>query len=221
MDVLDQATAPLVDTPAVGSPAADTPASLEARLIRATLDCVARHGIAKTTLDDVAREAGCARATLYRYFSGKRPLVRAVVAAEAARVADAIRAAADDASTLEDAVVAMVTTAAHELRDHGALQFVFAFESEAVLPHVTFDAGDRFLAAAGRAVAPALERFVPHERVERAAEWLARVSLAYLCSPTAPVDLTDETAARRFLREFVLPGLHDRSILPPATAPRG
>jgi AcrR family transcriptional regulator len=47
--------------------------SIEDRAVRATLACVARHGLAKTTFDDVAREAGCARATLYRYFGGKRP----------------------------------------------------------------------------------------------------------------------------------------------------
>ena len=35
----------------------------EARLIDATLICLARWGVAKTTLDDVARQAGCSRAT--------------------------------------------------------------------------------------------------------------------------------------------------------------
>jgi AcrR family transcriptional regulator len=200
---------------------ADAPAGIEARLLQATLACVARHGLAKTTLDDVAREAGCARATLYRYFSGKRQLVRAVVAAEGVRIADAVRGAARNAENLEDAAVALVSAAARELRDHRALQFVFAFESEVVLPYVTFEAGDRFLAAAAHAVAPALERFLPPERVVRAAEWLARVSLAYLCSPTAPVDLTDEPATRRLLHEFVLPGLADNTVLPTATAPRG
>jgi len=39
-----------------------------ARVLDAALTCVGRVGLAKTTLDDVAREAGCARATVYRYF---------------------------------------------------------------------------------------------------------------------------------------------------------
>src|SRR6476660_9592213 len=46
--------------------------AIEDRAVGATLACIARHGLAKTTFDDVAREAGCARATLYRYFGGKR-----------------------------------------------------------------------------------------------------------------------------------------------------
>jgi AcrR family transcriptional regulator len=185
-----------------------TPAgSIEERAVRAMLNCTARHGLAKTTVDDVAREAGCARATLYRYFGGKRELVRITVAHEAARIAADIRIAGDAESTLEDAVVAMSVRAARELGEHQALQFVFAFEPELALPHVTFDAGNRFLAGAGAALAPALTRFVTPERAERAGEWLARVVLTHALSPTSPIDLTDEAAARALVREFVLPGL--------------
>jgi AcrR family transcriptional regulator len=181
--------------------------TIEDRAVRATLACVARHGLAKTTFDDVAREAGCARATLYRYFGGKRQLVLLTIAREAARLAASIRAAADAEATFEDAVVAMFVRAARELGENEALQFLFAFEPELVLPHVTFDAGNRFLVGAGSAIAPALERFLPAERVERAGEWLARVALTHALSPTSPIDLTDEAETRSLVRELVLPGL--------------
>ena len=189
--------------------------TIEDRAVQAVLACVARHGIAKTTFDDVAREAGCARATLYRYFGGKRQLVRLTVTREAARIAAGIRDAADAEPTLEDAVVAMVVSAARELREHRAIEFLFAFEPEAVLPHVTFDAGNRFLVAAGCAVAPALTRFLPSERAERAGEWLARVVFTHAVSPTSPIDLTDEAAARALVHEFVLPGF----VGPESTVP--
>ena len=181
--------------------------TVEDRTVRATLACVARHGLAKTTFDDVAREAGCARATMYRYFGGKRQLVRITVAREAARIAAAVRDAADAEPTFEGAVVAMVVRAARELRDNEALQFLFAFEPELVLPHVTFDAGNRFLVSAGSAIAPALERFLPAGCTDRAGEWLARVVLTHALSPSSPIDLTDEAAARALVRELVLPGL--------------
>ena len=180
---------------------------VEDRAVRATLACVARHGLAKTTFDDVAREAGCARATLYRYFGGKRQLVRITIAREAARIAASIREAADLEATFEDAVVAMFVRAARELREHEALQFLFAFEPELVLPHVTFDAGNRFLVGAGSAISPALTRFLPAERVDRAGEWLARVALTHALSPTSPIDLTDEAEIRALVRDLVLPGL--------------
>ncbi len=54
-------------------PAVET---LEDRLIAATLSCVGRWGLAKTTIDDVARQAQCSRATVYRVFpGGKETLV--------------------------------------------------------------------------------------------------------------------------------------------------
>jgi AcrR family transcriptional regulator len=195
------------EAPSLSPDPSGSTGSIEDRAVRATLACVARHGLAKTTFDDVAREAGCARATLYRYFGGKRQLVRITVLREAARIAASVRGAADAESTFEDAVVAMVVRAARELRDHEALQFLFAFEPELVLPHVTFDAGNRFLVGAGSAVAPSLERFLPAERADRAGEWLARVVLTHAVSPTSPIDLTDEAAARALVRELVLPGL--------------
>jgi AcrR family transcriptional regulator len=205
--LLSQDTLNVMALPTVTAEAPSLSPTIEDRAVRATLACVARHGLAKTTFDDVAREAGCARATLYRYFGGKRQLVKITVAREAARIAAAIREAGDAEVTFEDAVVAMVVRAARELREQKALQFLFAFEPEIVLPHVTFDAGNRFLVGAGSAVAPALTSFVPDERAERAGEWLARVVLTHAVSPTSPIDLTDEAAARALVRELVLPGL--------------
>ena len=71
--------------PTMTAQAPSLPPTIEDRAVQATLDCVARHGLAKTTFDDVAREAGCARATLYRYFGGKRQLVRLTVTRGARR----------------------------------------------------------------------------------------------------------------------------------------
>jgi AcrR family transcriptional regulator len=215
--------APSTVTPQAPSLSPTSLGSIEERAVRATLNCIARHGLAKTTFDDVAREAGCARATLYRYFGGKRQLVRLTVTREAARIAASIRDAADAEATFEDAVVAMVVQAARELRDHEALQFLFAFEPELVLPHVTFDAGNRFLVAAGAAVSPAFNRFLPAERTDRAGEWLARVVLTHAVSPTSPIDLTDEAAARALVRQFVLPGLAgpDSAVPTAPTTTRG
>src|SRR3954447_11197066 len=69
----------------LAAPPAD-PVPLEDRVIDAALRCVARWGIAKTTLDDVAREAGCSRATVYRVVpGGKDGLIEAVATREATR----------------------------------------------------------------------------------------------------------------------------------------
>src|SRR6266851_644407 len=76
------ATAVNVDLGLAG-PAVSPPAI---RMVDATLRCIARWGVAKTTLDDVAREAGCSRATVYRLFpGGKDGLLDAVARTETER----------------------------------------------------------------------------------------------------------------------------------------
>jgi AcrR family transcriptional regulator len=193
---------------------------VEARAVAALLSCVARQGLRKTTLDDVAREAGCGRATLYRYFASKQALLAAAGHTEATRIVAALRDAAAATDTLEDAVVALLVTAGVELGGHPALRFVADFEPDWLLPHLAFAGGDRFLAAAADALAPAVERFVGPDAAARAGEWIARVGLCLLCSPVSPVALGDEASVRGYAREFIVPALDPLSARSPAPTRR-
>lgn len=201
-------TAPALDSPALDSPAGVARSTVDARAVDALLVCIARFGLAKTTLDDVAREAGCSRATLYRYFDGKSELVRRTVAAEQARIAallvDAGRAEAD----LADAVVAVVAGAARELVAHAALQFLLSHEPEAILGHLAFGAGDRALVAFGDAIAPAFDGWLAPADAARAGDWIVRVLRSYVLMPRPPIDFTDPATARAFLEQLVIPGLN-------------
>jgi len=179
---------------------------LELRVLDATLTCIARVGVAKTTLDDVAREAGCARATVYRYFPGKQPLLNAVVAREADRIAAAVLHAGIAADDLSDAASAVLMTGAEFLLDHDALRFVLTVEPELLLPHISFARGDVMLALCATRVAPAFTRFLDPEHALRLSEWLVRIGLSYLCSPEA-TDLLDHERVRALVEDFVLPGL--------------
>ena len=61
------------------------------RIIDGTLACLARHGTVKTTVDDIARESGVSRATVYRAFPGGRDeILGAVVDTEMARLFSAL-----------------------------------------------------------------------------------------------------------------------------------
>ncbi len=185
---------------------AGTVDGVEARAIAATLACIARHGLTKTTIDDIAREAGCSRATLYRYFDAKSSLVEAAIRAEAHRIVGLVDAAARDSATLEDAVVAILECADRELGAHPALTFVADFEPERLLPHLAFGGGDRFLALAGATLAASISRFVP-EDPQRAGEWITRVGLALWMSPSARASLATTAALRSYVRDFIVPGL--------------
>src|SRR4051812_49890187 len=56
---------------------------MRAELLRAADRCIQRHGIRKTTMDDIAREAGMSRPSLYRHFAGREELLLALSTAHA------------------------------------------------------------------------------------------------------------------------------------------
>jgi AcrR family transcriptional regulator len=178
-------------------------------LAEAALRCIARWGLAKTTLEDVAREAGLCRATVYRALpgGGKDALFAALAERELTRLEHGVGVAVDATDGLEDAVVAAVTTVATHLEGHAAFQFLLAHEPGLVLPHLAFHRLDELLARVRATGGPMLGRFLPASDAAELAEWIARVVISYLCSPAAGVQLTDDTSVRRLVRAFVLPGL--------------
>jgi AcrR family transcriptional regulator len=177
------------------------------RILDGALACVARVGVGKTTLDDVAREAGCARATVYRAFPGRQALFRALVDREVVALGDRAVAAAASADTLVDAVVAVMLTGAETFRTHPALAFVLAHEPELVAPQLSFERGSDVLQAAARLAGPAFTRFLPADRADRLGEWVARLTLSYLCDPSEYLRLDDAAHVRAFVDAFVLPGI--------------
>jgi AcrR family transcriptional regulator len=178
------------------------------------MTCLARFGVAKTTIDDVAREAGCSRATVYRYFTNRHALVAAAVDREIEVLTDAVVTAALAADTLEDAIVAMFVTAARRITAHDALQRALALEPEVVLPSLSFEGGDRLFAEATDRFAPVFARFLSVDRGRRAAEWCTRVLLAYLHPDRAPLSMTDEDAVRDLVRRHVIPAVSPLSTSP-------
>jgi AcrR family transcriptional regulator len=187
---------------------------LEGRAVEALLACVARQGLRKTTLDDVARQAGTSRATLYRYFASKQAVVDAAVRLEAARVTHALLDAAAATTTLDDAIVAVLRAAHRELTGHPALTYVAAYEPEWLLPSLCFGGLDGFLARASVALAPAFAPYVGADQAARGAEWVTRIGLTLLCAPHAPVPLDDEAAVRRYAAAFIVPALTPPTVSP-------
>jgi AcrR family transcriptional regulator len=187
--------------PEVGSPSE--------RIVDATLRCVARWGVGKTTVDDVAREAGIGRATLYRLFPGGRDaLFDEAVAAETARFFARLDAQLASPTSLEDTLVTAIVEAGRSLRDHPSLQFLLAHEPEAILPHVAFHQMDAVLRTIAALAGPYLAPWLPDpEAAARGAEWVTRIVLSYVIAPSADVDICEAASVRTLVRTFILPGL--------------
>lgn len=178
------------------------------RILEAALACVARYGIAKTTVEDVARTARVSRATVYRHFAGgKEQLVRELVAWEMARfflrLAEAVADAPSFAAMLEEALV----FAHRAVEEHEVLQKVLVTEPEVLLPLLTV-AAQRVLGYIAAYLVPYLERedLAPGVTPERAADYLARMLLSFI-GQQGRWDLTDRAQVSELVRTELLAGI--------------
>jgi AcrR family transcriptional regulator len=192
---------------------------LRERLLEAAYACVARFGMGKTTIEDVVKESGVSRATIYRVFpGGKDQLMREVVAWEMGRffgaLAEAVAGAPDFATLVEEGLV----FAHRAVLDHEVLQKVLVTEPERLLPLLTTEQ-DRPLRFITGYLVPFLEREEREARVwpgldlERAADYVARMLLSLIGSP-GRWDLDDPDQVRLLVRGEVLAGV----IMPEALA---
>ena len=187
---------------------ADDRSSTRVRIVDATLRCLARQGVAKTTVDDIAREAKFSRATLYRTFpGGKDAILEAVVETEVARLFSSLAVVMGEAADLEEVLVAGMTEAAQRLTAHSAMAYLLLHEPGVILPRLTFADMDRVLLVAGDFAAPFFGRWLEPDQASRAAEWAVRIVLAYVADPAPDTDLTDPDDTRSLVRTFVLPGV--------------
>jgi AcrR family transcriptional regulator len=175
-------------------------------------ECIARSGLAKMTLDDVAKTSGVSRATIYRLFPGGRDqLLRETVGWEMnrffARLADAVADAPDLPRRLETAL----TFAHRAVRDHDVLQKTLATEPGALLPLMTVEQHRviRYIRDYFRpllATEEAAGRLRAGVDVDHAADYLARVGLSLIGSP-GRWDLEDPDAVRTLVRTELLAGI--------------
>jgi AcrR family transcriptional regulator len=189
-------------------PSAPNTSPHRVRIIDATLVCLARYGTAKTTVDDVAREAGLSRATVYRVFPGGRDeVLAAVVDTEVARLFAALGVCLGEAAGLEEALVGGIVEASLRIRDHAALATLLANEPEMVLAHLAFDESERLLTTASQFAAPFLARWMRPPEAERVAEWATRIVLSYAIAPSPFVDPGDPDSVTRLVKTFMMPGV--------------
>jgi AcrR family transcriptional regulator len=198
---------------------ADDRSSTRVRLVDTALACLARQGLGKATVDDIAREAGFSRATLYRTFpGGKEAVIAAVVETEVARLFSSLAVVMGEATDLEDVLVAGMVESARRLSGHGALAYLLIHEPDVILPRLVFAEMDRILFTAGDFAAPFFARWLSPDEASRAAEWAVRIVLTYLADPAPGTDLSDPQDTRALVRAFVMPGILALRSVPTASA---
>jgi AcrR family transcriptional regulator len=182
------------------------------RVLEATYACVARFGLGKTTVEDVVKESGVSRASIYRLFpGGKEQLLRETVGWEMnrffGRLADAVYNAPDFASLIEEGLA----FAHRSLVQHAVLRKVLDTEPERLLPLLTVEQ-HRVLAFITGFLRPYLEReqragrLRPGVDLDQAADYVARMILSLIGSP-GRWDMEDRGQVRALVRDEVLGGI--------------
>ena len=155
------------------------------RILEAAYTCVARWGMAKTSVDAAAREAGLSRATLYRHFpGGKDELLAAVVDYEVLRFFGRMTEAVRGASNLLEVTEASLAFAHRALAEHVVLQQVLRSEPQLLVPRIT-ESTNRLHPFVRQFFEPyvaaeaAYGRLRPSVEPRMAADYVARMALSY------------------------------------------
>lgn len=158
------------------------------RILDAAGALFASRGVDAVAMSDIATEAGCARATLYRYFPDRPSLQAAFVQREAVRVGGLVAADVAALRAGEDPVTGAVVSALRHVRAAPALAAWFGDRDAGRTADQALDS--ELITALGLSMAPDPD----------AARWLVRVIVSLLTVPGRSA--ADE---RRMVERFVAP----------------
>jgi AcrR family transcriptional regulator len=185
------------------------------RIIESAYACMARSGLAKMTVEDVARGARVSRATVYRYFPGGREeLTRETVAWETQRFVERLALEVGDSEGLSELLSGALVAISRMIADHEVLQKILASEPERLLPHLTLQS-----ARVREMIVGFTMPFIRRERLpeglsaEDLADYLARMLLSVTLSPGG-WNLSDRAQVEDLVRVELLGSLSARGRAP-------
>lgn len=164
------------------------------KILDAADDLFTIHQAANVGMNEIARAAGCSRATLYRYFENRDALYTAYVHREAHRVFQDIGARLDGSEDPGVQIVEGVLASLRRVRESPALSSWFAPDQRPI-------GGE--MAERSEVIRARTEAYLGAlgiDDVERRARWLVRIMVSLLVFPGR-----DEADERAMLEEFVVP----------------
>lgn len=168
-------------------------------LLDAAGRCFAELGVARATMVDVARAAGCSRATLYRYFPNQDALHLAFVHRATLRIA--AQMAGDRDAGAPDSLVGRILFGIEQVRADPMLAVWFEPENVAV-PMAVSRSSELLQSMSVGLIDENEELLLEREDAELRAEWLLRSIVSLLAMPGADVH-----AERAMVESFVVPVL--------------
>jgi AcrR family transcriptional regulator len=201
-------TAAELATPSVPAPGATT----SERILDAAEQCMARHGIRRVSMADVAARAGLSRGALYLHFADRADLVDAVLTRSATRFVASSEEAVGRRRTLATQVAEAAVFIVEHLGD-ARLTLRLPGADDTLLAAVLSARIDRL---GGEWVAFWLPRLADAERRgeirtnldhRQAAEWIVRQLLSFALVPPITFPAGDPAELRSFVGAHVVSGL--------------
>jgi AcrR family transcriptional regulator len=167
-----------------------------------------RYGVAKTTMDDIGREAGVSRPTVYRYFGDRDTLISALIERRARMLFVKARKFLLDQETFADQLVEGLIFLVDRGRKDPLVRILVSPEHMQMAEPLVGSSG-----LAARLTAemwePVIDRAVERGEVrpdldkQKMAEWIALVQ--FILVGRLDFDRPDDPVHREMLRDFVLP----------------
>jgi AcrR family transcriptional regulator len=184
------------------------------RLIDAAAVCLDRHGLTKTTVEDVARQAQVSRATIYRYFNNRDELMLEVILRELdrsmERELDAFFHQVHDPDAFGDALLDAAQYLLSSIRTNPTLQLLLQREGPGLSSTIS-GASEALFQQWTDDVAPYLAQaqtigLLRQDMDSReTAEWILRAILSLVTIEGHVRHSADDE--RRLLRTYVVPAL--------------
>lgn len=183
-----------------------------AQILDAALECFVQLGIARTSVQDVARMAGVSRGTVYRYFDDRKVLIDAAVERGAQAYYRDAAAAMAKHDTLAKQVGAMAEVAVRTQIEHRTSNRLIAEDAE-LMRHLV-SGSDATVRRSTLFLTPYVDAAKARGEISRAtnvseaSEWLARIVHSLTNVRSSPnFDMTKPKLAAKFVTKYAVDGL--------------
>jgi AcrR family transcriptional regulator len=170
------------------------------RILDAAEQLYTTHDQASIGMNEIARAAGCSRATLYRYFENREALRSAYVHRETRRLGREIKRRLDGIDDPRERLIASIVATLRMVRESPALSAWFAVNRLPVAGEIAGESEVINALAAGFMGSLRLEDPADPVEVGRRARWVVRVITSLLMFP-----VNDEAEERAMIEDFVVP----------------
>ena len=177
----------------------------KARLCEAALECIKRSNIDKTTMSDIAKQAGITRPTLYKHFKNKNEIFFAAIDAAALLFAESVVEHAKQFASFEERVIETIVFVVTELPRHRHLSLVLNNDcAEALRKRAFYD--EATLVFTANPAQPLIEvrPDIKGQGIE-IAEIMARFAISVILFPGKFT--SDYQGLRKLIKKRILPGL--------------